>query len=143
MYEQDYMMSQIRRFFEALGQILLMKREGKQKAALKLIDQSLSELFERNGNKIHELSLEETIFGMEQDGKFNAELAVIVADILYEKGELIDEANRYKCFMQALLLYKKSGKSADLAFPLQSLEKITRIERLLDKSDLEKINDIV
>lgn len=77
---------------------------------------------------------------MEHDGQFNAELALPVADLLYEKGELTGNTASQTSYMQALLLYKKAMNHPDVAFPLQAMSNIERINSLLDAASLEKVN---
>lgn len=139
MFEQDYIVKQIRQCTNALERVLLKKKEGKQQEAQKIIEHSLNELPDDNSKKFHELSLQETIAVLENKGSFNAELALIVAELLFEKGQLVEKEESRKCFMQALLLFRKTMKNPNVAFPLEAPQKISRINNFLAPSDIEKV----
>lgn len=144
MFEQDYLMKQIKQSIQALERVLFKKKEGKQEEALSLINHSLAELLEIDEKNFQDISLDETISVLENYGAFNAELAVIIADLIYEKCDLMDNRNDInKCYLQALLLYMKAIKYRDIAFPLQSLDKISQIKKNIRKSDLEKVKKLV
>ena len=143
MFEQDYIMRQIKQFTHALEIVLFKKKEGKQQEAQNIIENSLTELLEEHHDNFHQLSLEETLCALENSGSFNAELALIVADLLYEQSELADKKESQQCYLQALLLYHKAMKDPGTAFPLQATQKISHIKSELDPSDLGKVKQLL
>lgn len=132
-------MRQIKQFTYALEQVLFKKKEGEKQEAQDIIEQTLKELPKENNRRFQELSLADTLSTLKIDGYFNAELALIVADLLYEKGQFTNKSESKKCYMQALVLYQKALKDPKTAFPLQATGKISGIKKKLDASDLEKI----
>lgn len=143
MFEQDFIMRQIRQFTRALEKVLFKKQEGKKEEAQDIIEQSLNKLCEGSDRNFQELSLDDTISALENDGKFNAELALITADLLYEKSALADKKELQKCYMQAFLLYQKAIENPEVAFPLQATQKISQIKNKLDSSSLEKVKEFL
>jgi hypothetical protein len=142
-FEQDYIMRQVQQFADALEKVLFKKKEGKRQEAQDIIEQSLNKLPDVNDRNIQELSLDNTISVLENEGTFNSELALIIADLFFEKGKLVDKNESQKCYMQALLLYQKAMKDHNVAFPLQATQKISQIKNELDPSDLEKVKQLL
>ena len=136
-------MRQVKQFTQALEAVLFKKREGQKQKAQDIITQTLGELVEGDSDDFHQLSLKETVSTLENGGNFNAELALIVADLLYEQGELANKNKSYKYYMQALLLYQKALKNPDVAFPIEATQKISQIKSTLDSSDLKKVEELL
>lgn len=143
MFKQGFIMRQIQQFTDAIQQIIAKKKEGEEQEAQDLIEQLLTELQEDDKDNFHSLTLDETISVLEHDGQFNAELALSVADLLYEKGQLTESSVSTTSYMQALVLYQKAMTDPEVAFPLQAMQKIERIKQLLGPSNLEKVNELL
>lgn len=131
-------MRQIKQFTYALEQVLFKKKEGEQQEAQDIIDQYLNELPEEK-KSFQDLSLGDTLSTLKNDGDFNADLALIVADLLYEKSNIVDKSQTKKCSMQALLLYQRAMQDPKAAFPLQATQKISELKNKLDASDLDMV----
>lgn len=137
-------MRQVKKLTDFLIQIMAKKKESSQREIKNLIDQSLHELTGGKSEEFNELSLKETLDVLKHKGKLDAELAVVIADILFERIALLDQKDAEHCSSQALLLYKIAIKDSDVAFPLQSIKKIRDLNKKLNDSEkLHEVNKIL
>lgn len=144
MFQQDFIMKQIQMFTQVLQQVLFKKQAGKQQEARQLVKETLNELTEDHPESFHDLSLEETLDLFRNEGKFNSELALVVAELLIEEGELLEKNEAEKRYLQALLLYQKALNDPDIAVPLQSGQIIGQLkEKLNGSSGLDEINELL
>src|SRR5690554_1137850 len=144
MFQQDFIMKQIQMFTQVLQQVLFNKQAGNQQEALQLVKETLNELTEDHPESFHDLSLKETLKLFRNEGKFNSELALVVAELLIEEGELLAENEAEKRYLQALLLYQKALDDPDIAVPLQSAQIIGQLKEKLNGSPgLDEISDLM
>ena len=144
MFQQDFIMKQIQMFTQVLQQVLFNKQAGNQQEARQLVKETLNELTEDHPDSFHDLSLKETLNLFRNEGKFNSELALVVAELLIEEGELLAENEAEKRYLQALLLYQKALDDPDIAVPLQSGQIIGQLKEKLNGSPgLNEISDLM
>lgn len=131
-FEKDYIIRQVKLFAEFLMQVLSLKRQGRNEEAHEKIQQSLNELCESTEKEFHELTVDEMFDALKYNGNFNAELAIIVADLLYEEREFLEGKDRERCSKKALKIYQKVKEFPDVAFPIEAIQKITQLNTELD-----------
>ncbi len=139
MFQQDYIMRQIQMMVKVLEQVIFRKKQGRYEEAKQVAEEALGELF---GENRVELSLEETLTALEKNGAFNAELAYIVADLLFERAAL-DGEDAEKSLMQSLLLYKKAMRHPGAAFPIDAAKKISDLEHRLGEHELKAVQIVL
>ena len=137
-------MRQIQQLVRVLRRILFKKSQGLHQEAQIIIDQTLNEFLEDDSKDFQSLTLSETLEALKKDGQFDAELAYVVGDILYEKAELESEVGKSKkYYKQAFLLFYKAKQYPRVAFPVTTTEKISGIEEKLDASTLEDVKNLI
>lgn len=138
MFREDYIMRQIRQFIQVLEQVIFKKKQGQKEEVQMLITETLNELLEESERDFSDLSLKETLSAIGNKDSVNPQLALVIADLLYEQeGEDVAKSHA-----QALLLYKKAIEDGSVAIPLQAMERVTELENNLDKS-LKKELEII
>jgi len=146
LFEQDFLMRQIQYLTQLLQQIIFKKNQNKPKEAIQDIHNAFQRLTKDHPKEFNELTLQETQEIFFQDGKFQAELALAVADLLVHEGEMLQDQrfNRSKkSFLQALILYKTAHDDENASVPLDIQQKITDLEhKLLDK-DLQELRKLL
>ena len=147
LFEQDFLMRQIQYLTQILQQIVFKKNQNKKQEAVDEIQNAFKRLTRDHPKEFHELDLNETLDLFMIRGKFKSQLAVAVADLLVESGEILEEesySSSQKCYAQALLIYKKSLTDKEAAVPLDIQQKIDTLEeRLLGSPKLQKVNQII
>lgn len=139
MFQQDYIMKQIRMLIQVLEQVLFRKKNREPEEALQLINEALMDLPDRDISDFGDLSLKETLEVPVLNNSFNAELAFILADLLFEKAELMQEDDASGTLQQSLLLYRHGMKEPAAAFPLEAADKITKIEEHLIPDQIKEV----
>lgn len=92
MFQKDYLMRQIQQMVQVITQVLFHRKNDELEQALDIIDQSLQEIPGLDEFLRPDLNRDEVIAACTgDDGSFNAEKAVVVADVLREKGEILEE----------------------------------------------------
>lgn len=146
LFEQDFLTRQIQYLTQLLQQIIF-KKNHQQQEALDEIQNAFQRLTKDHPREFHQLSLEETLTLFVGDNKFEAQLALAVADLLVEEGEILREkqfSKSEKCYLQALLLYKKALREENAAVPLDINEKISQLKKRLQPTDqVKKINQLL
>ena len=139
-------MRQIQFLTQILQQIIFKKNQNKQQQAVDEINDAFRRLTQDHPKEFHNLTLEETVSFFERQGKFQSELAVAVADLLQEEGNMRREksfSTSQKCHAQALILYKKTLQDESASVPLDIRETISTLNEKLAHSDyLKKINAV-
>ena len=143
MFRQDFIMRQIRQFTEGLQRVIAKKKKGEEQEAQDLIEQFLTDVQDDEHRKFYTLSLAETVSALNNDDDFNAELALAVADLLFEKGQITEDDISTTSYKQALVLYKKAMNNPEVAFPLEAMQKIEKIKGALDSSSIEKVKQVL
>lgn len=139
-------MRQIQYLTQVLQQILFKKNQNQYQEAVQEIQNALNKLTRDKPKEFGELSLRETLHIFVFDDKFHSELAISVADLLVEEGDILEEksfSSSQKCYAQALLLYKKSLQDENAAVPLDIQDIIKKIEQLLHPDRIDKVNHIL
>lgn len=140
-------MRQIQYLTQILQQIIFKKNQNQQQEAIDEIQDALQEITKNHPKEFNELTLQNTldIFGV--DDEFQSELALAVADLLIEEGEMLRDKSFHKSqksYQQALLLYKKSKSDNTAAVPLDIQQKIQQLEQKLSPSgSLDKVNRVL
>lgn len=146
-FEQDFLMRQIQQLTQLLQEIIFKKSQNQKQDAVQQIRNAFQRITKDHPKQFHELSLEETISIFEQNQQFQSQLALAVADLLIEEGDMLDDKSHstsQKCYTQALLLYKKSLREDGAAVPIDIQQKIDTLQDLLHHSDyLGDINRIL
>ncbi|MDZ7680608.1 MAG: hypothetical protein U5J63_02580 [Fodinibius sp.] len=146
LHQQDFLMRQIQHLTQILQQIIFKKNQNKQQEAVDEIQDAFQQLTRDHPKELHELSLEQTLTIFERRGKFQAELALAVADLLVEKANILENAfsQSQKSYAQALLLYRTARKDDDAAVPLDIEQSIQQLNEKLVHSDyITQINQLL
>lgn len=146
LHRQDFLMRQIQHLTQILQQIIFKKNQNKRQEAIEEIQDAFQQLKRDHPKQMHELSLQETTDIFDREGNFQAELALAVADLLVEEGNIREHpfSRSQKSFAQALLLYRRARADEDAAVPLDIQQQIQQLEKKLGESDyLAEINDLV
>jgi|GEM_PF-749568 len=133
-FQKDSLMMQIKQLSNVLEQVIFKKNNGSFDEAQDILEESITELFE-NEKEIQQITLDDFLSALQTDGSFNPELALVVADLLYEEAELVDDPE--SCYRRALGLYQEAMKSPDTTLPLQLNQKISHIKDELEDADTE------
>lgn len=139
-------MRQIQYLTQVLQQILFKKNQNQYQEAVQEIQNALKKLTREKPKEFGELSLGETLHIFVFDEKFHSQLAISVAELLVEEGDMLEEksfSSSQKCYAQALLLYKKSLRDENAAVPLDIQDIIKKIEQLLHPDRIDKVNHIL
>ncbi len=145
-HEQDFLMRQIQYLTQVLQQVLFKKNQNQHQKAVEEIQNALRKLTRDKPKDFIEFTPEETLNVFISDEKFHSELALAVADLLVEEGEMLREksySSSQKCYVQALLLYKMSLWDEKAAVPLDIHEIIKQIEQKLHPDMIDEINRII
>ncbi|WP_142455290.1 hypothetical protein [Gracilimonas mengyeensis] len=136
-------MRQVKVLTDFLIQILTKKNEGAYEEAEQLIDRSIAEVFEDTNQAFSKLSLKQTAEALKdeaQDGK----VILAMANILFEKIELVPEEQKQKASLQTLLLYKKALSYSNTAFAIEDIHKMNGLEKKFKGApELAEITEIL
>lgn len=146
-FQQDFVLQQVKYLTQLLEQIIFKKNQKQYDQAIEQIQHAFQQLTEDHPKDFSELSLAETLNIFKRDQDFEADLALAVADLLIEKGEILQKkhySHSQKCYLQALLLYKKVQHTAEIPLPLNIPQRITRLKSEIQDSDqLDTINELL
>jgi phosphoenolpyruvate carboxylase len=143
LHEQDFLMRQIQLLTQLLQQIIFKKNSNQYQEAVEEIQNALTKLTKDHPKAFHQLNFEETLKLFSHNETFESELALAVADLLIEEGELLHEKSferSQKSMAQALILYKKSLQAPNASVPLDISSKIDNLEKKVTEKKLEQIN---
>lgn len=147
LFEQDFLMRQIQQLTQLLQEIIFKKSQNQHQEAFEEIHNAFQRLTKDHPKKFNELTLKETTEIFKDGDQFQAELAVSVADLLVEEGEIREDQSfsaSQKSYAQALLLYKTSLRDEDAAVPIDFRQKINKLKNHLEHSDyLKRVNQIL
>ncbi len=146
LHRQDFLMRQIQFLTQILQHVIFKKDQNRQEEAKQEIEDAFRRLTKDHPKEFHELTLEETISYFQRPEKFQSELAVAVADLLVEEGNIRHEESltrAQKCYAQALALYRKTLEDDAAAVPLEIHDTIDDLTKKLTHSDyLEDVNTL-
>lgn len=138
MLHRDFLMRQlyqaIQVLMQALTRILQLKSEERYEEAIIEISRVYSGI-DLTPRPVGELSADEIIEMCETTRGFEADLALSIADIITEEGEIRslqgnDERAR-ECLEKALSIYRQALKAEGAAVPLDIGRRMDRLEALL------------
>ena len=139
-------MRQIQYLTQLLQQIIFKKNQNKPKEAIQDIHNAFQRLTKDHPKEFNDLTLQETKSIFVQNEKFQDEIALAVADLLVQQGELLQEqqfSQSKKSHLQALLLYKTALNDQSAAVPLDIQQKIADLEQKLSHEDLEELDSLL
>ena len=146
-FEQDFMMRQIQHLTQLLQQIIFKKNKQQYEEAEQQLQDAFERLTKNHPKSFDELTLKETLDLFTENNSFKSELAIAVADLLTEEGEILQNMQFSKsqhCYSQALLLYKKALQDQSGAIPVDIQQKIKRLEDdSLTSDNISEVNDIL
>jgi hypothetical protein len=145
-FEQDFIMRQIQQLTQLLQQIIFKKKNNQPKEARQQLQDAFQRLTKEHPKQFNQLTLRETLQLFTNDGQFSSELALAVADLLVEEGELLQDksfSKSAKSYSQALLLYKKAKQDQSAVIPVDINHKIGQVENLLSSEQTQKINQLL
>lgn len=146
-FQQDFVLRQIKYLTQLLEQIIFKKNQKQYDQAIEQMQNAFQQLTKDHPKNFHELSLAETLNIFKRDQNFEADLALAVADLLIEEGEMLRNkhySHSQKCYLQALLLYKKAQLTTEISVPLNIKQKITQLKsEIQDSNQLNTINELV
>lgn len=146
-FEQDFIMRQIQQLTQLLQQIIFKKKNNQPQEARQQLQDAFQRLTREYPKQFDQLTLRETLqLFMTKDGAFTSELALAVADLLVEEGELLREEaykKSQKSYLQALLLYKKAKQDQSAAVPVDIHHKIAQAENVLSSEQIQKVDQLL
>lgn len=143
LHEQDFLMRQIQALTQLLQKIIFKKNQNQYREAVQEIEKAITKLSKDTPKSFYELDFDETLELFSHDGTFEAELAVAVADLLVEQGDMLYKESfqrSQKSMGQALILYRKSAQKTDVPLPLDIDEKIDHLEKRVLADHINQIN---
>ncbi|MFK7845665.1 MAG: hypothetical protein AB8G77_10215 [Rhodothermales bacterium] len=136
MIQKDFVLRQIQQLVQVMARVLQLKTEGFFEEAADELDIALNETLDTSVKELLTMTEEEILLLCTRDGQLNADIALVLAELLEETDELaVDHAlsfeneqhNQEKGARGALFLYKalvSSGK----AVPFDIYDRISRLE---------------
>lgn len=91
MIQDDYLMRLLNNFAKGMARILARKAQGDQPGALDVIADTMHELFGLQPQFFHRVSESELAALLKSGGRFNAQKAFIMAELLREHAEVVEE----------------------------------------------------
>lgn len=139
-------MRQIQLLTQLLKQVIFKKNQNKHQEAVQDIQNALKNVTREHPRNFDELDFSETLGLFIHGHTFESELALAVADLLVEQGEMLYQKSFSKAqhaWAQALLLYKKASTDKNASVPLDIDKSIYNLEKKLLANHLETINNIL
>ena len=137
-------MRQIQNLTQLLQQIIFKKKQQQFEEAEQQLQDAFQRLTKAHPKSFDQLTLKETLDLFSKDNSFESELAIAVADLLVEEGEILENrqfSRSQQSYAQALILYKKSLQDQSGAIPVDIHQKIKMLEdELLTSNTVDKIN---
>ena len=135
MIQKDFVLRQIQQLVQVLVQVIQRKDEGREAEALALLGQSLLESLDMQIDDLLDLDKPGLLALCSSEGRLNADLALVMAELLEESGYLLEKrepnATAQECFRKALDLYEAIVATAS-AVPIDVYERISRLKGLVD-----------
>lgn len=139
MFSQDYIMRQIQQFIQVLNtiltQVLKIKQQNDSSDAVAYTNQMFKDEFGFNIDELTEILNEQGITFLKKEKGFTNDHLNILADILYELGEIgFDHPESHEqslsMFTQSLLLYEFIEKD-EMIYSIDRNLKMTKIKSYL------------
>ena len=135
MFQKDYLMRQIQQMAQVIAQVLFHRRSDEPGEALDVIHETLNDLPGLDGLLDDDLDRSDVLaVCSDEGGKLNAEMAVTVADILREKGEILDERDGSGAvwLRYAVWLYDAALEQGGAAVPWDIHGRIERLRTQIE-----------
>lgn len=139
-------MRQIQQLTQLLQQIIFKKKNNQPKEARQQLQDAFKRLTQEHPKQFNQLTLRETLQLFTNKGQFSSELALAVADLLVEEGELLRDKSfslSQKSYSQALLLYKKAKQDRSAALPLDINHNIGKVEEALSSEQIQQVDRLI
>ena len=139
MLHRDFLMRQlyqaIQAIMQALTRVNALKSEEKYEEAIAEIDQVFGRI-DMAPRPVGELSADEIIAMCRTSRGFEGDLAVSIADLITEEGEIRsmqgDDERARACYEKALSIYRQVLSAEGAAVPLDIGKRMDRLEALLE-----------
>lgn len=145
-FQQDFLMRQVQMLTQLLQQIIFRKKQNQYQEAVQEIQNALTKFTKDHPKAFYELDFAETVSLFQYNDTYESELALAVADLLVEQGDMLYEESfqrSQKSMGQALILYRKSLQDPDASTPLDIEDKIDHLEKRVSAAHLDQINKII
>ena len=135
MIQRDVLMRQVQMLAQALARVLFKKSTGQHDQAQQIIEQALGELDGQSAADLREQPVEHLFELCRTEAGFHADLALGVANLLREDGDLLamqdrDEAARAS-YERALAFYRRVQDEKGAAVPLDLGDRVAHVEEQL------------
>ena len=138
MITRDYLLRQIHQLAQVLARVLFLKSDQEHQQAIQEIDQALQDLPGLSVLLHAELSQGQLLALCRTESGFSAEKAVALADLLREKGLLVqDEQGRRTYFQYALWLYEAAISEEGATVPWDINQQIAWLKEGIEQEDDE------
>lgn len=139
-HRRDVLMRQIMDLAQFLAEVLDLQQSEQYDEAAAHIEQAFRQLTGEQ-DPLRHYPIEKVIDQCSATGgRFSAELALNVADLLKQEGDLLQRDQRReeacRAYVRALILYKKAIATDTSALPLDIWEKVSDVEELTEPCDL-------
>lgn len=135
MFEKDYIMREVQKLVQVLTVILGLKEQKKFDEALDEIDNTYARFFEENRATMQAKSIEELGQLCISDGRFSADLAFALADIIREEAEILEMQDKkekaIRKYQLVLDLYQLAVDEKDAAMPIDIVTKMEKLQQIL------------
>lgn len=124
-------MRQIQYLTQLLQQIIFKKKQQQFDEAEQQLQDAFQRLTKDHPKSFDQLNLNETLALFVKKNSFESELALAVADLLVEEGDILEDkefSKSQQSYAQALLLYKKALQDQSGPIPVNIQQKIQRLE---------------
>ena len=136
MIQRDVLMRQVQMLAQALARVVFNKSTGQHDQAQQIIEQALGELDGQGAAGLREQPVERLFELCSTEAGFAPGLALGVADLLREDGDLFALRDRAKSarasYERALALYRRVQNEEGAAVPLDLGDRIAHVEEQLE-----------
>lgn len=138
-HQRDVLMRQIMDLAQFLAEVLNLQQSEQYDEAAAHIQQAFRQLTGEQ-DPLRHYPIEKVIDQCTAPGGLSAELALNVADLLKQEGDLLQREQRReeacRAYVRALILYKKTIATDTAALPLDIWETVGDVEELVAPCDL-------
>jgi hypothetical protein len=133
MFQRDYLMRQIQQMMQVITQVLFHRRNDRPDEALEIIDTAFSDLPALEKLLRPGLSRDEVLETCGGATGLNSDYAVVVADVLRERGSILSEdGSRGRTWLRyALWLYEAALAEGGSAVPWNVHEQMAQLKEMI------------
>lgn len=136
MITRDFILRQIQQLVQVLARVMMLRSARQEETALQEIDRALSEISGMDVLLHPGLHREDVLATCGTGNDFNPEKALVLADVLVEKAELLREEEGRRQYLQyAQWLFQGVLSNESTAIPLDIYDRMTWIKAQLDEED--------